>query len=96
MRAGKLITGEENVMKTIRSQEAKLVIIAEDASSQTLKKALDKCQTYNISCMVIGSRDELGQSIGKDSIVILAVKDSGFAKILRNTKINLTEVKKFD
>ncbi|GJM71412.1 hypothetical protein HMSSN036_36280 [Paenibacillus macerans] len=35
MRAGKLVTGDEVVLKAIRSAEAKLVIVAGDASANT-------------------------------------------------------------
>lgn len=35
MRAGKLVTGEEIVLKAIRSSEAKMVIVAGDASANT-------------------------------------------------------------
>lgn len=37
-RAGKLISGEEIVLKAIRSGEAKLVLLAGDASDNTRKK----------------------------------------------------------
>jgi len=37
MRAGKLVTGDEAVMKAVRSGEAKLVVLARDASENTGK-----------------------------------------------------------
>ena len=42
-RAGKIISGEELVIKEIRSGKAKLVFFSEDASANTKKKITDKC-----------------------------------------------------
>lgn len=41
-RARKIISGEELVVKEVRSSSAMLVIIAEDASANTMKKITDK------------------------------------------------------
>ncbi|HEY4430864.1 MAG TPA: ribosomal L7Ae/L30e/S12e/Gadd45 family protein, partial [Paenibacillus sp.] len=48
MRAGKIVTGDEAVLKAVRSSEAKLVVLAGDASDNTQKKFRDKCGTYDI------------------------------------------------
>lgn len=82
MRAGKVITGEELVLKAVRSAEAKLVLLAEDASDNTQKKFRDKCGTYNIPLVIEFSRDSLGASIGKDGRVALAITDKGFAEVI--------------
>jgi ribosomal protein L7Ae-like RNA K-turn-binding protein len=96
MRAGKLVTGDEGVFKAIRSGEAKLVIIAEDASENTSKKFQDKCQFYGIPLMQMGSKVELGGSIGKEMRVILGVLDGGFAQMLQKCQVNPAEVKRID
>ncbi|SDC87579.1 Ribosomal protein L7Ae [Paenibacillus sp. UNCCL117] len=82
MRAGKVITGEEAVIESIRSGEAKLVIVAEDASAGTLKKITDKCSHYQVPIHQYGSREQLGGSIGKEMRVVVAVADGGFARLL--------------
>lgn len=48
MRAGKVLSGDELVLKAIRSQEATLVVLAGDASDNTQKKFRDKCGSYSI------------------------------------------------
>lgn len=83
MRARKLVTGEETVLKAIRSGEARLVIIAEDASDGTRKKFHDKCASYGVPIIEAGSRESLGASIGKETRVSIAVADEGFANLLR-------------
>ncbi|CAM3074889.1 YlxQ family RNA-binding protein [Filibacter tadaridae] len=78
-RARLLITGEELVVREIRSGNAHLVIISEDASKNTMKKLTDKSNSYNVEKHVFGSREDLGHAIGKESRVVLAVTDAGFA-----------------
>ncbi|WP_209862654.1 L7Ae/L30e/S12e/Gadd45 family ribosomal protein [Paenibacillus shirakamiensis] len=92
MRAGKLVTGDEIVLKAVRSHEAKLVILAGDASANTQKKFRDKCGTYNVPLMIGFERDKLGSSIGKPERIVLALTDQGFAKMIRKTVCNLSEV----
>lgn len=82
MRAGKLVTGEEMVIDAVRSGEAKLVIVAEDASDNTYKKINDKCSYYHVPIHQIGRREQLGSSIGKEARVAIAVTDAGFARML--------------
>ena len=41
-RARKIISGEELVLKEVRSGKAKLVLLSEDASANTTKRIIDK------------------------------------------------------
>ncbi len=81
-RAGQLISGEELVLKEIRKGKAKLVILSSDASHNTSKKITDKCLFYKIPMKSVTNRYMLGQAIGKDARVVVAVLDNGFAKKL--------------
>jgi ribosomal protein L7Ae-like RNA K-turn-binding protein len=81
-RARKIISGEELVVKEIRSGRAKLVLLAEDASVNTAKKIQDKCSSYRVPLQKVADRYTLGQAIGKDARVVVAVLDDGFAKKL--------------
>lgn len=79
-RARMMISGEELVVNDVRKGKAKLVIIAEDASENTNKKLHDKCKSFNVDILVLGSRYELGHAIGKEERVVIAITDRGFAK----------------
>ncbi|MBM7581425.1 ribosomal protein L7Ae-like RNA K-turn-binding protein [Caldicoprobacter guelmensis] len=81
-RAGKLITGEEMCLKAIRTRKAKLVVISEEASPNTLKKFTDKCRYYNVDYVIIGSKEMLGMAVGKGSRTVLAVTDEGLKESL--------------
>jgi ribosomal protein L7Ae-like RNA K-turn-binding protein len=92
MRAGKLISGDEKVLKAIRSGEAKLIVLAEDASPNSSKKFTDKCSSYRVPLIQCCSRSELGDSIGRDNRVVAAITDVGFAKMIQKALENQTEV----
>lgn len=92
MRAGKMVTGDEIVLKAIRSSDAKLVILAADASQNTLKKFRDKCGTYQVPLIIGFDRESLGASVGKPERIVLALTDRGFAQMIRKTVSNSSEV----
>ncbi|MGR3763901.1 YlxQ family RNA-binding protein [Rossellomorea sp. NS-SX7] len=78
-RARKIISGEELVIKEVRSGRAKLVLISKDASANTHKKVTDKCKSYHVPVRFVEDRYILGNSIGKEARVVVALSDKGFA-----------------
>lgn len=80
-RARKISSGEL-VLSAIRSKQAKLVIIAIDASENTKKKYIDKCTYYEIPYVWIDSSIMLSQAIGQNNRMAIAVNDAGFAEKL--------------
>jgi len=78
-KAGYLASGEFQCEDAIKRGRAYLVIIAEDASQNTKKKFSDKCAYYDVRCVVMSSKEELGGRIGKSERSCVAVLDSGFA-----------------
>ena len=85
-RAGKLISGEELVIKAVQSGQARLVFLANDAGSNVTKKTTDKCNYYNIEVSTVFnalfSTLELSTAIGRARKVV-AVVDAGFSKKMR-------------
>ena len=81
-RARKIISGEELTVKEVRGGKAKLVLLSADASANTTKKITDKCKSYEVPLKIVESRHLLGQAIGKEARVVVAVLDDGFAKKL--------------
>lgn len=79
MKSGNLASGEFLTEQAIRSGNAKLVIIAEDASGNTKKKFLNSCHYYKIPVAVFGDKETLGRAIGKEFRASIAVLDQGFA-----------------
>ena len=79
-RARKVISGEELVINEVRKNKAKLVLVSADASANTIKKVSDKCSFYKVPLKHVRDRYALGQAIGKDARVVVAIVDEGFAK----------------
>ncbi|EPP67943.1 50S ribosomal protein L7, partial [Staphylococcus epidermidis Scl22] len=46
MRAGKIKSGESVILNELKKKQIKLVILASDASSNTLKQMNNKCNSY--------------------------------------------------
>lgn len=96
MRAGKLVTGDETVLKSVQQGKAKLVIAAGDASDNTKKKFRDKCATYNVKLVEAFDRITIGDAIGKSERVLIAVTDAGFSKSIVQSLSQPTEVEYID
>ncbi|KRN88625.1 YlxQ-related RNA-binding protein [Ligilactobacillus ceti] len=78
-RAGKLVTGEELVLKQIRNGQARLVLLASDCGMSTMKKISNKCDSYAVNIITEFTKQELSIAIGQSRTVI-AVNDAGFSK----------------
>lgn len=81
-RAGKTVSGEFATEKAIKESKARVVILAEDASDNTKKLFMNKCNYYKIPIFIAGSKDELGSVTGNHSRASLAVIDEGFAGVI--------------
>lgn len=86
-KAGKLVTGEDLTLKEIRKEQAKIVIVASDASEKTIKKISDKCRHYQIPIAIHFTKSELSQAVGKER-TICTTTDNGFGKKLRELLLN--------
>ena len=75
-KARQLVAGEFAAKQAVLEQEAKLVIIAEDASHNT-KKLFNY---RNISCKEWGTKEKLGSILGKEPRAVIAIVDENFAK----------------
>ncbi|MFD1171882.1 YlxQ family RNA-binding protein [Oceanobacillus picturae] len=78
-RARKISLGEEAIVKDIRQNRAKLILLASDIGPQTKKKLTDKCKSYNVPYEIVDDREILSQAIGKSQRVAVAILDAGFA-----------------
>ncbi|MEG0277399.1 MAG: ribosomal L7Ae/L30e/S12e/Gadd45 family protein [Erysipelotrichales bacterium] len=88
-KAGKVVSGKQ-VLESIRSKKAKLVLVASDASNNTKKVMFDKSKYYNIPCIEVVDSLVLSSAIGKNARVYLAIVDENFAKMILG-KLELKE-----
>lgn len=79
-RAGRAVSGEFSVEKSVRQNRAKLVIVSEEASENSRKNFHNLCTYYKIPLYFFGSKEELGAACGKELRVSVAVEDEGLAR----------------
>lgn len=82
-RARKIVSGDV-LLKSIRQNKVKFVLIGEDASDNTKKKYTDKCAYYHIDCLICGSIEDISLAIGKNNRVAIGILDSGFADKIKS------------
>ncbi|GFH41363.1 YlxQ-related RNA-binding protein [Pseudolactococcus insecticola] len=78
-KAGKIVTGEELVIKSIQADRARLVFVAHDGAANLVKRISDKTTYYEIPMIDTFSTADISHAIGSARKVI-AVQDKGFAK----------------
>ena len=72
--------GEEPVGAVTRAQKARLVVVAQDASDHTWRRAKSFVAGTNQQCIRIPySKEELGLAVGRTSLAIGAFTDAAMA-----------------
>ncbi|MEG1847002.1 MAG: ribosomal L7Ae/L30e/S12e/Gadd45 family protein [Lachnospiraceae bacterium] len=81
-RSRNVVSGEFATENAVKSYKAELVLIGMDASNNTVKKFQNMCEFYKVPIYILGTKEELGHAMGKESRASLAVTDNGFAKAI--------------
>lgn len=79
MKAGAVKSGELSCEDAIRHAKAALVLIAVDASQNTKKKFSNMSHFYEVPLYIYGTKEALGQAIGKDWRSVLCICSEAFA-----------------
>lgn len=82
-KAGKTKSGEFQTENAVRGRKAYLVLIAGDASENTKEKFRSLCEYYQVPFEIYGTRESLGQSIGKEHRASLAVTDERLSELIK-------------
>ncbi len=91
-KAGKTASGEFMTEKSVKSGTAWLVIVSEEASDNTKKMFTNMCHFYQVPLHIFGTKEELGNSMGKEMRASLAVTDEGFAKSIQKKLVNISNM----
>ena len=79
-KAGLIELGEEPVGVAARAHHARLVVVAQDASDHTWRRAKSFVAGTQQMCIRVGfTKDELGQAVGRSSLAIGALTDPAMA-----------------
>ena len=79
-KAGLIELGEEPVGAAARAGEARLIVVASDASDHTWRRAKSFAAGTDQQCIRIDqTKDEMGMAIGRTSLAIAAFTDASMA-----------------
>lgn len=81
-KGGKISIGFDVTCSEIKSNNSKLVLIAEDASEKTKKNVIYFCEKNNCKYIKYGEKELLGKSLGKKMVSVLSVNDENIASYL--------------
>lgn len=79
-KAGRLEIGEEPVGSACRARQAKLILLASDATPNTVRRCAHFGETGSVLWLELPfTKAELGFQLGRGSCAMLALTDAGFA-----------------
>lgn len=91
-KAGRLETGEEPVGAACRAREARLLLLADDAAPNTVRRAAHFSEAGACVMLTIPvPKAILGAAVGRSSCAMLAVTDIGFADAIAKRLAALDE-----
>ena len=74
----------ETLLKDIKNKKVYFVVVASDASDNSKKKIIDKCNYYNCKYAVCLDKDSITKSIGRvDLVSAVGIKDYNLVKKLK-------------
>ena len=78
-KSGNVVSGEFSTEKAVKTGQAYLVIVSEEASDNTKKMFFNMTEFYEVPIYVFGTKEELGRCIGKEFRASLAILDENLA-----------------
>ena len=78
-KSGNVVSGEFSTEKAVKTGDACLVIVSEEASANTNKMFTNMTNFYEVPMYVFGTKEELGRCIGKEFRASLAITDENLA-----------------
>lgn len=86
-KAGKLKLGTAAVEEAILTRNAKLVVLSSAVSQRTLKKFQALCSEKNVDMIILDDDNNIGKSVGRDGIKIMAITDHNFKNMIYKIQI---------
>lgn len=83
-KSGNVVSGEFATEKSVKTGQAYLVIVSEEASFNTNKMFTNMTEFYEVPMYVFGTKEELGRCIGKEFRASLAITDENLANAVES------------
>jgi ribosomal protein L7Ae-like RNA K-turn-binding protein len=78
-KSGSVVSGEFSTEKAVKDGKAYLVIVASDASANTIKMFENMTDYYEVPMYVYADKESLGHCIGKEFRASAAITNEGLA-----------------
>ncbi len=95
-KAGFVKSGDFSAGTCLTSGNARLIIMAKNASINTKQKFGNKTFYYEVPYIVYSTKEKLSWAIGKNDCAVIAITDEGLAAKLHEMILGLLEVEGFD
>lgn len=82
MKAGRLLSGSEQVKTAVEDGKGILLILAEDSSERTKEEYIRLAKLSGITWRIFGEKEKLGHAVGKGIRAVILISDSGFGTSL--------------
>lgn len=82
MKAGRLLSGSEQVKTAVKDGKGILLILAEDSSERTKEEYIRLAKLSGITWRIFGEKEKLGHAVGKGIRAVILISDSGFGTSL--------------
>jgi ribosomal protein L7Ae-like RNA K-turn-binding protein len=79
-RAGKAASGDLAAVQALKKGKGNLLILADDVSDRTREKFLGLATRFGVPCYCVGTRDELGDALGKAHRACVVIQSRDFTK----------------
>lgn len=79
-RGGKIASGTDACIEQILKKNAKLVIVAIDASERTINNIKKTCKENGVPFYNLLTIQELSKCIGKENKAVIGIKDNNISK----------------
>ena len=81
-KAGKILSGNEQVSGGIKKRQGVLLVLTEDCSERTRDEYTRACERAHISIKIFGTTERLGQALGKGVRTCALITDKGFGRAI--------------
>lgn len=82
MKAGRLLSGSEQIKTAVKDGKGILLILAEDSSERTKEEYIRLAKLSGITWRIFGEKEKLGHAVGKVIRAAILISDSGFGTSL--------------
>ncbi len=81
-RAKKVIIGTDVVLSLLKENKIYLVLLANDTSSNTIRKITNKTNESKTPINNTYTKEELSKALGKHNVSVVGIIDKGFSELL--------------